>query len=368
MATSSNSKGVVLKKDEESTPRHIGSLFDSEMICITVGAEKKKFFVHRAVFENSDSHTLRQVVSGKYKEGKGENGLDWSSEDPETVRRFLTYLYTGDYYVPKPELKQSACDVPNVADQGATVTTAATTTNGADQGKKPKTDPEEQNSGEQLGGIVRPLTPIQYHLEHVRLPTWRYNTDAGDLEHTPRVGREFAFGEAMLAHARLYVLGQYHLLRSLEVLALQRLTQLMVLAETHSYSIEADIIPVIEYTYHKGVERPGDLRELVSQFVALHFHRFEGDAIYEILEEGGGFVRDVCSKLCRQLLANELKSGGGKGRLAQKAFAKPAAKPTRAHPPGNPQQHRGTTNTRPATLPENIAQWYGPLENSTTGW
>lgn len=278
--------------------------------------------------EKSDSHTLKQVISGKFKEGRGENGLDWSSEDPKTVRRFLTYLYSGDYHVPKPELKKSAIESQN----GVEADSGPVQAGNVEQGKKSKTESDEQSV--EQPGVARPLTPVQYHLEHVRLPTWRYNTDAGDLEHTPRIGKEFAFGDAMLAHARLYVFAQYHLLRPLEILTLQRLTQVMVLAETHSHNLEADIIPVIEYAYHhEDLDRPPDLRELVSQFVAIHFHQFEGEEIYDILEAGGCFVRDVCSKLGRQLLANELKSGGGRGRVAHKAYGK-TGKPTRAHPPG----------------------------------
>ncbi|KAF3089092.1 hypothetical protein TWF569_009094 [Orbilia oligospora] len=328
--TTSNPKGVIPKKDDESPPHQIGLVLDSEVIRITAGEDKPAFYVHRAVLEKSDSPILKQVISGKFKEGRGENGLDWSSEDPETVRRFLTYLYSGDYYVPKPELKRSADELQNGVESGSGTAQAG---NATEQGKKSKTDPDEQGV-EQTGAIVRPLTPVQYHLEHIRLPTWRQNTDAGDLEHTPRAGKEFAFGEAMLAHSRLYVFAQYHLLKPLEVLTLQRLTQVMVLAETHSHNLEADILPIVEYTYHADdLNRPGDLCELVSQFVAIHFHRFEGEEFYEILEAGGGFVRDVCSKLGRQLMANELKSNGGRGRVAQKAYGK-TGKLNRVHPPG----------------------------------
>ncbi|KAK6339624.1 hypothetical protein TWF718_009020 [Orbilia javanica] len=357
----SNSKAVVLRKDEDSMPRHIGSILDSEVIRVMVGQDKQVLYVHRAILEKSDSHTLKQVVSGKFKEGRGENGLDWSSEDPETVRRFLTYLYSGDYHVPKPELKKSTIEPQNGVESGSGAAPPAAAT---DHGKKPRNEPDEQ-SVDQSGGVARPLTPIQYHLETVRLPTWRYNTDAGDLEHTPRIGKEFAFGDTMLAHARLYVFAQYHLLRPLETLALQRLTQVMVLAENHSYNLEADVIPIIEYTYHdEELERPEDLRELVSQFVAIHFHRFEGEDIYDILEAGGTFVRDVCSKIGRQLLANELKSGGGRGRLTAKAYGRNAGKPGRAHQAGN---YRLPSNIRPSALPENIAQWYGIMDN-LNGW
>ncbi|KAK6523711.1 hypothetical protein TWF281_001683 [Arthrobotrys megalospora] len=365
MAAPGNGKGVVPKKDEESTPLHIGSVLDSELICITVGAEKSKLWVHRATFEKAESHTLNQVISGKYKEGKGENGLDWSTEDTETVRRFLTYLYSGDYHVPKPEVKQvtAAAIAENLCSGGEG--TGHATLPVYEQGKK-STKPESDEYGEQSTGLGRPLTPIQYHLEHVRLPTWRYNTDAGDLEHTPRTGKEFSFAEALVAHARLYVLAQYHLLRPLEILTLQRLTQVMVLAETHSYNIEEDVIPLIDFTYHTDdLDRPPDLRELVSQFVALHFHRFEGDEIFEILEAGGGFVRDVCSKLGRQLLANELKAGGGRQRVAQKGQTKNKGA-TRVNAPGN---HRPL---RPSALPDEVARWYNLLDNINSnvgnGW
>ncbi|KAK6513917.1 hypothetical protein TWF506_008347 [Arthrobotrys conoides] len=328
--TSANSKGVVPKKDDVSPPRHIGSVLDSEVVRITAGEDKLAFYVHRAILEKSGSPILKQVISGKFKEGRGENGLDWSSEDPETVRRFLTYLYSGDYYVPKPELKKSADELQSGVEPGSGTVQAG---NVPEQGKKSKAELDEHGV-EQTGSVARPLTPVQYHLEHIRLPTWRHNTNAGDLEHTPRTGKEFAFGEAMLAHARLYVFAQYHLLQPLEVLTLQRLTQVMVLAETHSHNLEADIIPIVEYTYHaEDLNRPADLCELVSQFVAIHFHRFEGEEFYDILEAGGGFVRDVCSKLGRQLMSNELKSSGGRGRVAQKAYGK-TGKSNRVHIPG----------------------------------
>ncbi|KAK6352445.1 hypothetical protein TWF730_009271 [Orbilia blumenaviensis] len=362
MATSlpvSNSKGASSKKDDDSTPRNIGSILGSEVICITVGAEEEQLFVHRAVFENSDSHSLKQVVSGKFKEGKGENGLDWTTEDPETVRRLLAYLYCGDYHVPKPEVKNVTADAQGFADAGAS------TLVGQDSGKKPKGEQEEQCEQIAAATIIRPLTPIQYHLEHIRLPTWRYNTEAGDLEHTSRLGKEFAFAEAMLAHARLYVLAQYHLLCPLETLTLQRLTQVMVLAESHSYNLEDDVLPIVTFTYNCGeFERPSELRELVSQFVALNFHRFEGDGVLDILEVGGGFVRDVCSKIGRQLLANELKAGGGRGRVAQKTHGKATVKPTRLHNVGN-FRHANPINARPSLIPADVAHLYSFLGDGT---
>ncbi|KAF3922977.1 hypothetical protein ABW20_dc0102669 [Dactylellina cionopaga] len=295
--SSNKNKMAEIKEVGPSKHEYFASLLDSETIAIKIGAKGETISVHRSLFSAADSASLRAVVSGTYAEGHGEKGLDWTAEDAETVKRMVTFLYTGDYYVSMPDVKKSDPDIPEV---------------------EPEYESKQTNDDEGM----RPLTPIQFHLRK-GLPTWRCNTEAGNLQFVQKPGKEFAYGPSMLDHAKLFVLADFHQLDSLMKLALQRLTQTLLYAETSSYDLLKDTIPLIVYTYHgSDLARPLDLRELVSQWVALHYHELDGEELLEILEKGGDFVRDVCPKIGRRILAQEIKAGGGRGRIAHKIYQK----------------------------------------------
>ena len=58
--------------------------------------------VHANILSVCNSPSLQTLVSGDWKESQ-ERVIDWSEVDAATVKRFLTFLYTGDYVVPEPE-------------------------------------------------------------------------------------------------------------------------------------------------------------------------------------------------------------------------------------------------------------------------
>ncbi|KAJ6258519.1 hypothetical protein Dda_6563 [Drechslerella dactyloides] len=326
---------------KQPTPcSQVSALLNSETISIKVGAAGEILHVHRHLFENSESPSLKAIVSGKYKEGKGENGLDWSDEDVETIKRMLAFLYTGDYHVPEPRSVNSAANTKkaanNTEDKPDPYGGSNSTDSIDDEGDAP--------------GLMRPLTPIQYHLKDVRLPTWRVTTEAGKAEYMNRGHRTSEYAHVLLAHAQVYVLADYHQVKSLMKMALQRLTQVMLHMVDGAADLQSDLLQLVNYTYHQQILRPENLRKLVAQFAALHFQELSGEGWEDILEQGGLFVKDLCARLSRRILNQEVKMGGARGRIAQR-HAK--------------QRNGVTSHLAHANIPPAVNQWYtGNLDSA----
>ncbi|EWC47270.1 hypothetical protein DRE_03389 [Drechslerella stenobrocha 248] len=279
---------------------HIVSLLNSEPIVIKIGKENERILVHRSLFTASESPSLKAVVSGKYKEGKGENGLDWTSEDPDAVKRMIAFLYTGDYNVTEPK------------DVSIGLAPFVERTNVDDTDAQKTISEYNFNDGStKRDEVARALTPIQHHLKDIHLPTWRVNTEAGNLEYADRSGRIFEYGPLFLAHAKVFVLADYHQAELLMAAALRRLSQVMIHAAESSANLTSDLIQLVNYTYRQEVLRPENLRKLVAQFAALHFQELNGGEWEEVLEQGGLFVKEVNSARAPAVLENVVQDIAG---------------------------------------------------------
>ncbi|KAF3921208.1 hypothetical protein ABW21_db0203919 [Orbilia brochopaga] len=312
-----------MSADEPTASSRVASFLDSETFFIKVGKDGDVLRVHHSLFTKSESPALQAVVSGKYKEGKGENGLDWTSEEVDTVKRMLAFLYTGDYNVPLPKtikISAGAKDKAKATKENKSKASVAEDRS-VDWDGWDATDTIAEEGGTQ-GGISRPLTPLQHHLEDVRLPTWRVNTEAGNIEYMEKNGRVFEWAPLLLAHAKVYVLADYHQLNSLMRLALQRLTQVMLYMADTTVNFQSELVQLIDYTYNQGLTRPEDLRKLVAQFTALHFHELGGAEWEGVVEHGGLFMRELCTRLGRRLLNQEIQLGGARARIAHRAAAR----------------------------------------------
>ncbi|KAK6531697.1 hypothetical protein TWF694_002873 [Orbilia ellipsospora] len=271
------------------------------MVPIRAGADKKVIWTHRDNLAESESSTLKALVSGQYKEGDGQNGIDWSEWDYGTVIQLITYLSIGDYHVKLPELKEMTPEVPTPS--------SSKPANTAHQAA------EVQPRGIQL------LTRIDRFLPDPPLPTWRRNTDAGDfhfmLSEAKQQDKKFDFGPALVAHAKVYVLADYHNVDTLKSLALRRLAQTMQMTEHHSWDLIGDVLALVEFVYPEDMGRPLQLRNIVSHFVALHYSKLvANEEVLTTLERGGEFVRDVCAKIGSQILVHETMFSGAIKRIA----------------------------------------------------
>ncbi|MCJ1357497.1 MAG: hypothetical protein MMC33_007493 [Icmadophila ericetorum] len=68
------------------------------VIKILAGEEKEVLSVHVELLKVSKSPSLPPLVAESWKESQ-----DWSHTSTDTVKRFITFLYTGDYEFPDPE-------------------------------------------------------------------------------------------------------------------------------------------------------------------------------------------------------------------------------------------------------------------------
>ena len=75
--------------------------FSGGTIQIVVGTDRECLTVHVEAIGASESPSLRALVDKSWKESQ-ENVIDWSHTDATTIKRFLAFLYTGDYEVPLP--------------------------------------------------------------------------------------------------------------------------------------------------------------------------------------------------------------------------------------------------------------------------
>lgn len=244
----------------------------------------------------------------------GETTLDWTDCDEQTVACVLSYLYTQDYYVTpqstaEDELpsEQGYIDIrkgkvkkyPQVGDDSANSIAGV-----SEQVDIKSTVAECSETDEPVPD--RPLTPLSRCIK-AGLPAESVKTAAGTVRKTaqdPDVG----IGAAILIHAKVYSFAHRFLLPQLEQLALQRLTQVLILldeSETRSlFSYLADAVHIIYDATPSAKVQQNPARKLLSQFVALRFTALAGESLDMLMAEGGDFAVDVTRKLTRRLMAN----------------------------------------------------------------
>lgn len=278
--------------------------------------------VHAEAILSCDSPSLQSLVSGDWKESR-EREIDWSHEDAATIKRFLTFLYTGDYAVPDPEPIQTEHmsglqtpikgdinqpDDPIEADAvPADPTVAEFDTGPMEAGEE---WPQEETAFIQdaiIGSFgPRPLTPISKCLD-VGLPSERIRTAAGRLEECSFASSSHRYGATLLAHARVYVFAQYHLVAQLQTFSLQRLTQALRYIDCTQAHAVSDVTPLMEHVYkntlnHESREEP--IRKLVSHFAAIHYTDLMTGEFEKFFGGGGDFTLDVARKISRRLAAS----------------------------------------------------------------
>ena len=152
-----------------------------------------------------------------------------------------------------------------------------------------------------------PLTPfsdLSFHGFHYR-DTPRKPTYVEELHYW--LGRSILAPEVcdyevpLMAHTKLYALANYMLLPQLQTLTYHRVQATLASMRrlVRNTPAVANLALVAQYVYAntgalKNQKEP--LRRLVSTFIGSNFAEFIGEGVDELLEQGGDFVVDVCSK------------------------------------------------------------------------
>lgn len=153
--------------------------------------------------------------------------------------------------------------------------------------------------------LERPLTPLSRCLK-AGLPAEITETAAAS---SCKASQDFSgdMGAAILIHAKVYSFAHRFLLPSLEELALQRLTQILILLDdSETQSLFPSLVDAIHLIYDatpSGKIQDNPARKLLSQFVALKFTALSGEKLDMLMAEGGEFAVDVTRKLARRLTA-----------------------------------------------------------------
>jgi hypothetical protein len=69
-------------------------------IKVLVGEDRKAYYVHPSVLSSCKSSSADVRMSGPWK-STGDDAINWTDFDSQTIECVLHYLYTGDYHVPK---------------------------------------------------------------------------------------------------------------------------------------------------------------------------------------------------------------------------------------------------------------------------
>lgn len=248
-----------------------------------VASDDASFFVHKDILV-SQSKPFQDATAGPWKEAL-ERRIHLKDWDSDTVARLVEFLYATNYSYPDPSPINPE-QPPTEGDPEPVGTTAGNT--------------ESRPDGD------RPLTPF---VECMRrsLPPCPVDamTDGQRLERFNPA--EYDFGEALLAHAKVYALANYKGIDVLRAFALKRM--FLTLARLHPLQpashISVNIVDFASYVYANtdplsSSEEP--LRKMTSQFVALNLVAFQTESrAVELVAQGGDLVRDLISKICRVL-------------------------------------------------------------------
>jgi hypothetical protein len=261
----------------------------------------KVFYINQSVFAASGSGSLHSLVEkDKWLEGH-EGVVNWSHLDADTAERLVSFLYWGDYEVPDPELILDAQERGRALEREYRMDRVNSATS---------VDPPS---------LARPLTPIEHCLgDEIGLPEKQTQTAAGRFEALGCPSTQYSYRGALIAHAQIYVLAHQHLLKDLEKLALQRMTQTLLRISISADHTAVELMELVEYVYENTDERPEEIgvepmRKLVSHFIAANFTGFLNargrygpgkDAVRRVVESGGAFMLDLTWKLGNQLLVD----------------------------------------------------------------
>ncbi|TAQ85295.1 hypothetical protein B7494_g6393 [Chlorociboria aeruginascens] len=324
------------------TNKPIGALIiNSRLFKFTVGRTSDngatEFFVHEEAIAQL-SRPLHNLVRGDLSETQAGCTI-WEDVSKETFERFVQFAYTGDYSVPQTEKRKGIVKQDTVEDDTAfppqevegepEVNYFGIENNNWGSlaiSKKPKKklwkDIRKSKRSPELveepafcpmpttsSPVIQPTrekypeTPLlsqfrgTFHSLSIPLLAPR-NSYENTCEPAEDFERGQSYSNVFLAHASLYILGDYHLIDSLKALALHKLHKTLHIFQLNE-NVE-DIIDLARLAYSnegKGVEGGiGGLRDLVCRYMAVNASTLSLDAGFlDLLGEGGQFAQDLFS-------------------------------------------------------------------------
>jgi hypothetical protein len=108
-------------------------------------------------------------------------------------------------------------------------------------------------------------------------------------------------------HTKVYYFTHQFLIPSLEELALQHLTQVLLMCETPSNSFVLHITDAVRLVYESTpntTQSDDPAQQLLSQYVALNYTATPTENLAPLISEGCEFMIDVAHKLARQIVTS----------------------------------------------------------------
>lgn len=149
--------------------------------------------------------------------------------------------------------------------------------------------------------LERPPTPLSRCLQ-VGLSAEAMETAAAAFAKEFH-GCDERLGDMALMHAKVYCFAHQYLISKLENLALQRLTQLLLVCDIPTSPFFLRLADAIRLVYDSTpkMKLNDPARELLSQYVALKYTTLSEDCLDILIAEGGDFMVDVSHKLGRRI-------------------------------------------------------------------
>jgi len=315
----------------------------------TIDGTPTEFSVHEEAIAQL-SKPLHTLVKGDLSEAQAGCTI-WKDTSKETFERFVQVAYTGDYSIPNTREWNQVAESENLRTEALDHRTLLVSEGFEESQPKEQKPPEEYDSNEEMLMILernkkekkkkskktdvnsvgwgsawsRPVADVapeqlpestlafqagRDKYPRSRSPT-KFTTSFRSLQYpllTPRnihlhtcepAGHfepDRSYSDVFLAHASLYVLGDFWLSDTLKTLALHKLHQTLCIFQLDDKNIK-DIIDLARYAYNeegKGFEKGiGELRSLICQYMVLNAVVVSINADFkEFLAEGGEFVKD----------------------------------------------------------------------------
>ena len=316
----------------------------------TIDGTSTEFLVHEEAIARL-SQPLHSLMKGDLSEAQAGCAI-WKDTSKETFERFVQVAYTGDYSIPNTREWDRVAGPENVGTDalGRRSPLGSSEEVKASEPKEQKPTQEEYDSLEELqnrgrstkekkkkgkktdigsvdwgSAFSRPVADEEPEQLPESSPVFRARRDkypeppspslvATSFRllryplltpcnihlHTCEPAKHFepdrSYSNVFLAHASLYVLGDFWLSDSLKALALHKLHKTLCIFQLDDENIK-DIIDLARYAYKeegKGFEKGiGGLRSMVCQYMVLNAAVLSPYTEFtELLAEGGQFVTD----------------------------------------------------------------------------
>lgn len=317
------------------------SILKSESVTIIAGAERHALTVHTAALLESESKSLCTLVQPGWREST-DGKIDWSHTELDTVQRVITYLYYKDYSGQDPVLLQTMGDQKSIRAYSSML-----------HGPEPENDLEAVD-GSVSGQLVAPdankagaasvtetvaradaspvvdgpgsAAPIPAGVSSNGSMTPNPNAElaARKIDNATYDDRLFphkrySYRKVLLIHAEVYAFALYHMLVDLQVLAFNRVAQMLRKIDCNTRHAAGDLTDCIEHIYNETPRTVDDpMRELLSQFVANHYPSLLRGDLEALLGAGGDLTRDVGQKVSRCMSAQRAKATAEKMKAQQR--------------------------------------------------